>query len=327
MLNNNNRVLSLPVGEFGMIEFREVYKTYKRGRITALRGVSFRVPSGALAGFLGPNGSGKTTSLKLMVGLLRRDRGSILVKGFDPEKESREVRSITGFLPEKPVYPPGVRVDLFLYHVAKLRGVPWSDVRRIIRLVGLEKYADKPIGGLSRGYLQRLGLAQALLSQPELLLLDEPTANLDPLARLEILELIDTLKKDLGATAIISSHILPELQLVIDYAIFINNGVVVDYGRLDELAAKYGAMTVYKLSLAGDPRSVARDLLSLHSVKGVIIRGDTTLEVHVDTNAGRDFLDYIEELRRSGLVLDYNVQTSYLDQLYRKAVGGEKAIA
>lgn len=310
-----------------MIEFRSVYKTYRRGRITALRGVSFHVPSGALAGFLGPNGSGKTTSLKLMVGLLRRDEGSILVKGFDPEKESREVRRITGFLPEKPVYPPGIRVDLFLYHVAKLRGVPWSDVRRIIRLVGLEKYADKPIGGLSRGYLQRLGLAQALLSQPELLLLDEPTANLDPLARLEILELIETLKKDLGATVIISSHILPELQLVIDYAIFINNGVVVDYGGLGELARKYGAMTVYKLSLAGDPRSIARDLLSLRSVKGVIIRGDTVLEVHVDTNTGREFLDYIEDLRRSSIVLDYSVQTSYLDQLYRKAVGGEKAVA
>ncbi|BEP16918.1 ABC transporter ATP-binding protein [Pyrofollis japonicus] len=304
-----------------MIEFRNVYKTYRRGRIEALKGASFLVPSGALAGFLGPNGSGKTTSLKLMVGLLHRDQGEILVKGLDPEYEAREVRAITGFLPEKPVYPPSVSVEHFLRHVARLRGVPWSDVRRIARLVGIEKYLDKPVSSLSRGYLQRLGLAQAILSQPEILLLDEPTANLDPIARLEILELISVLKKDLGATVIISSHILPELQMVIDYAVFINNGRVVDYGRLADLASRYGATAVYKLTVATEPRSLAKELLDLESVKGVIIRDEKVLEVHVDPRIA-DFSPYVEDLARRGLVLDYSVQTSYLDQLYRKAIGG-----
>jgi ABC-2 type transport system ATP-binding protein len=304
-----------------LIEFRDVYKTYRHGRVEALKGASFIIPEGALAGFLGPNGSGKTTSLKLMVGLLHRDSGRVLVKGFDPEYEVREVRSITGFLPEKPVYPPNVTVELSLRHVARLRGVPWSDVRRVAKLVGIEGYLDKRISSLSRGYLQRLGLAQAILSQPEILLLDEPTANLDPIARVEILKLISVLKRDLGATVVISSHILPELQTVIDYAVLISDGRVVDYGSITELASRYRVTVVYRLTVAGDARGLARELLGLESVRGVIIHGERELEVHVDPHA-TDFLEHIRELTARGYVVDYTSQTGYLDQLYRRAVGG-----
>lgn len=307
-----------------MIEFRDVVKTYRSGRrrVVALQGATFIVPSGSLAGFLGPNGSGKTTSLKLMVGLLRRDSGKVLVKGIDPEAEEKAVRALTGFLPERPVYPLGVSVEDFLRHVARLRRVPWSDVRRVARLVGIEAYLDKPVKTLSRGYLQRLGLAQALLSQPEILLLDEPTANLDPLARMEILELIATLKRDLGATVIISSHILPELQLVIDYAVFIHNGVVIDYGGLEELAAKYGATTVYEVRVEKGVREVAKELIGLEQVRGVIIRDERVLELHVETKRGVEVNELLDELRSRGLVLDYRAKTSYLDQLYRRAVEG-----
>ncbi len=307
-----------------MIEFRNVVKTYGSGRrrITALQDASFIVPSGALAGFLGPNGSGKTTSLKLMVGLLRRDSGEVLVKGLDPEREEREVKALTGFLPERPVYPLSVRVEDFLRHVARLRRVPWSDVRRIARLVGINGYLDKPIKAMSRGYLQRLGLAQALLSQPEILLLDEPTANLDPIARMEILELIATLKRDLGATVIISSHILPELQLVIDHAVFIHRGIVIDYGRLEELSARYGAVTIYEVKASREPRRVAQQLIGFDYVRGILIKDDSILEVHVDSRASVEVHHVLNELVSEGLVLGYEARSSYLDQLYRRAVEG-----
>ena len=313
-----------------MIEFRNVVKTYRRrvGRlrrrvevVEALRNCSFHIPRGALAGFLGPNGSGKTTSLKLMVGLLHRDSGLVSVNGFDPEAEPRLVREATGFLPEKPVYPPNVTVEQYLRHIARLRSIPWSDVLRVAKLVGIDEYMGKPIRSLSRGYLQRLGLAQALIGQPEILLLDEPTANLDPNARIEILNLIAVLKRDLQATIIISSHILPELQQVVDYVVLISNGVIVDYGWLGDIAAKYLVTTVYRVELAaGNARRLAKQLLDLPGVKGVML-GETHLDVHVDQRSTADFTAWLREAMSRGLVRGYTVRTSYLDELYRKAVG------
>ena len=299
-----------------MIEFERVYKAY--GDVLALRGASFRIPRGALAGLLGPNGSGKTTSLKLMVGLIKPNAGLVSVNGYDPWVHEDRVRELVGFLPERPIYPSYLKVGSLLRHLARLRGLPWSDAVRIARLVGIEKYLDTKIGGLSRGYLQRFGLAQALLGEPEILLLDEPTANLDPHARMEILELIAALKRDLNATVLISSHILPELQQVIDYVVLISGGRVVDYGPLGELSSKYRVTTVY-VARSPKPRSVARLLIEHEHVSGVML-GDDWVEIHADPGFGDELKRILSELQADGLVSGFELKTGYLGELYERAI-------
>jgi ABC-type multidrug transport system ATPase subunit len=310
------------MGDTGMsIVFEDVEKEYDG--TYALRGVSFRIGKGSTTGLLGPNGAGKTTSLKIAIGLVRPTRGRVLVAGMEPLSHERGVKGMTGFLPERPVYPGFVTVRVLLRHLARLRGLSPLDAERAARLAGLQQYVDSRVDALSRGYLQRLGLAQALLGEPEILLLDEPTANLDPRARIEILELIARLKEDLGATVVISSHILPELQQVIDHAVFISRGRVVDYGSLEELTRRYGARIVYRLDTP-EPRLLARMLLEHSYVRGVLIH-DGWLEVHVEAVAADDFKEEVERLRGRGLASDLRVKSGYLGELYERVIGVPRA--
>ncbi len=298
-----------------MIVFKGVTKRFKR--TAALHDASFRVEKGSMAGLIGPNGSGKTTSLKLMLGLLRRDSGEIEILGHDPWMEGEVVRAFTGFLPESPIYPRNIRVSQLLGHVARLKYASRFDVSRIARLVGIERYMEHQVSALSRGYLQRLGLAIALLGDPEILLLDEPTANLDPKARIEILRLVSILKRDLGATIIISSHILPELQQVIDSAILIARGKVVDYGSIDYLASKYGARIVYAV-YTRNPRTLMKRLVDVDYVRGVVERGEY-VEVHIDPLAGEEFLRLVDSLG-GDLASRVEVRSGYLGEIYERAI-------
>jgi len=301
------------------VVFSDVWKLY--GRNEALKGASFRIPSGVMAGLVGPNGSGKTTSFRLSLGLARPSRGSVEVLGLDPWR-AEEVRERIGYLPEKPMYPPDATVERFLTHSARLRGLgdPEGEARRAARLAGLEGRLGDPIGALSRGYLQRVGLAYAFLGSPELLLLDEPTANLDPLARVEILDLIRTVGEDLGATVVVSTHILPEMERVANYLVALAWGRVVDYGELRELASRYGAEAYYRVETApGGERETAALLIRSEAVRGVEVLGEGV--VGVKGSAGLERL--LEELQARGVVRGYRVERASLEQLYRRLLGGE----
>ncbi len=298
-----------------MIVFNQVTKIF-RGGVKALDRTSFMIPSGVLAGLLGPNGSGKTTSFKLILGLLKPSFGKVEVFGLDPWVRELEVRMRTGYLPEKPLYPMDVSVEKFLSHIAKLRRVSKQDLYRIVKLVGITHLLEKDIGVLSRGYIQRVGIAQALIGDPELLLLDEPTANLDPLARIEILELIKTLQKDLGLTAVIATHILPELQPIVDYVVFISRGHVTDYGYLEDLTKKYLVEAVYQIRCSGT-RKLAKILIDYDFVKAIEIT-DTGLNVKIDTRYVDEFLKVIEDAKRAGYVYSISHLTSSLGDLYAK---------
>lgn len=300
-----------------IVYFEGVYKVFK-GK-TALRGATFRIPRGVVAGLLGPNGSGKTTSLKLALGLLRPTRGAVLVGGEDPWGNAR-VRGMIGYLPESPVYPRGARIRILVRHIAKLKGASDGDVERVSKLVGLAGYMDRSVSSLSRGYLQRLGLALALLGDPEVLLLDEPTANLDPRARVEILSLIKDISSMLDATVVISSHILPELQEVVDYLVIVKEGEIVNYGPVEELARRYDAKVLY-LVRTPNPRLLARDLIMTHYVSGLMLDKDT-LKVYVDSAHHRAFEARLEELAVEGLVEEYHVETGLLGEIYEVAVSG-----
>jgi ABC-2 type transport system ATP-binding protein len=220
-----------------MIEVRNLTKRY--GATVAVNNISFNAEAGEVLGLLGPNGAGKTTTMRILTCYMPADDGTATVAGFDIHQQSVEVRKRIGYLPESaPLYNDMGVVD-YLNFVGEVRNIPSTvrstRVKDMIDTCGLERVIRKDIGELSRGYRQRVGLAQALIHDPDILILDEPTAGLDPNQIVEIRGLI----KKLGAekTVILSTHILPEVEATCDRVVIINEGVIVASGTTDELAS------------------------------------------------------------------------------------------
>ncbi|MFN7146160.1 MAG: ABC transporter ATP-binding protein, partial [Myxococcota bacterium] len=227
-----------------MIEVRELSKHY--GGFPALGGVSFRVDSGEIVGFLGPNGAGKTTTMKILTGFLSPTGGAAKVAGFDVVTESLEVRRRIGYLPESaPIYAE-MRVIDYLDFIGRVRGMPQAE-----RVTAIERAATEcdvtdrlhqRIGTLSKGYRQRVGLAQALLHQPPILILDEPTSGLDPNQILAIRNLIRRIGR--SRTVILSTHILQEVQATCDRVLILNRGAIVADAPTEQIqsTARGGAL-------------------------------------------------------------------------------------
>jgi len=301
-----------------VVVFDRVVKIYEDGAIPALSYATFKIPRGVVAGLLGPNGSGKTTSFKLIMGFLKPTEGSVRVFGLEPWANEVEVRRRIGYLPEKPVYPHVV-VYKYLRHVARLRGYPEQELARVVKLTGLEKYLWMNTKSLSRGYLQRLGIAQALIGEPELLLLDEPTANLDPKSRREMLELIRDLRRELGVTIIVATHILPELQEVANYLVYINKGRVVDYGWVEDLANRYRVESYYFIETR-NPRRLATMLIQQDFVIGVELKEDGLI-VKINSLYRDMLLNLLSSAEYSIHVQGIRMITSELGELYEKLHG------
>ena len=222
-----------------IIELRGITKTY--GRTVALDGVDLTVRRGELVGLLGPNGAGKTTTVKLLLGLAKPTSGTGRLLGAP--LGDRAARRRVGYLPELFRYQPWLRAREVLTLHGALAGMP-SGARRpaaadALRHVGLEDRADDAVGGFSKGMQQRLGLAVALLGDPDLVLLDEPTSALDPVGRVEVREIVRA-ARDRGATVILNSHLLTEVEQVCDRVIIVNHGRIVAAGTLDEVIAGDG---------------------------------------------------------------------------------------
>jgi ABC-type multidrug transport system ATPase subunit len=299
-----------------VIAFEGVVKRF--GATEALRGATFTVPKGVVAGLLGPNGAGKTTTIKIAAGLLRRDGGRVSVLGLDPWEQGEELRERVGVLHERPAYPPDVPVKVLLRHVARIRGLGWEDALQAAKLAGVERYLERPVSALSRGYLQRLGLAIALLGEPELLLLDEPTANLDPSARREVLAAIKTLGEEMGATIVISSHIIPEMEQVCNYAVIISGGAVLAQGSLTDLATAFGAEVEF-VARSREPRRLASLLVSEEGVRGVEVEGDRVV-ARAASSARQRLEALLEKARLEGLALGWELRSRSLGEVYERAV-------
>ncbi|MCA9375450.1 MAG: ATP-binding cassette domain-containing protein [Candidatus Doudnabacteria bacterium] len=212
-----------------LIQLKDVSKRY--GPYEALKNVSFSVEPGEIVGFLGPNGAGKTTTMRILTGYIPPSEGTVTVGGVDVLDDSLASRSKIGYLPElNPLYV-GMEVKPFLQFVARLKGVPKKDqdqhLAEIIQSTGLNKVAHKTISKLSRGYKQRVGLAQALVGDPDVLILDEPTVGLDPNQIVEIRDLIKKVGKEGKRAVILSTHILKEVTEVCDRVVIINEGKIV----------------------------------------------------------------------------------------------------
>jgi ABC-2 type transport system ATP-binding protein len=210
-----------------MIEVRNLTKLY--GEFVAIRDVSFTAEDGSILGFLGPNGAGKTTTMRIITGFMPATSGTVLIDGLDIFTHSLEARRKIGYLPENPPLYADMRVDAYLRFVARLRGVPRSKLadalEHAITVCGLENVSHRICGQLSKGYRQRVGLAQALIHDPPVLVMDEPTIGLDPRQIHEIRELIKTLSG--SRTVVLSTHILPEVSQICDKVVIIADGHVV----------------------------------------------------------------------------------------------------
>ncbi|MEM2081123.1 MAG: ABC transporter ATP-binding protein [Candidatus Bathyarchaeia archaeon] len=216
-------------------EFESVTKTF--GTTRALSDLSFKINRG-ITGLIGPNGAGKTTTIRVILGLIKPDSGKAQMFGFDCWKESLEIRRRIGVLHEKATFYDGLSGFDYLMLMAKLKGIsePSFEVRKVLKLVELEREAqNRKIGGYSAGMRQRLGFAQALLGKPELIILDEPTSNLDPLGRAKVLNIIKDLKEEEKISFLISSHILPELERICDNFVLMNKGQAIREGTIEQL--------------------------------------------------------------------------------------------
>jgi ABC-2 type transport system ATP-binding protein len=218
-----------------MIEVRNLTKRF--GDLVAIRDISFTAATGQVLGFLGPNGAGKTTTMRIITGFMPATSGTVKVAGYDIFDDSYEVRKRIGYLPESPPLYNDMTVASYLRFVAKIRGIAKAQLSdsmdRVLKTCGLSEVTNRVVGHLSKGYRQRVGLAQALIHNPSVLVLDEPTIGLDPRQIIEIRTLIRELAGE--RTVILSTHILPEVQQLCEKVVIINRGHIVVEDTLPNL--------------------------------------------------------------------------------------------
>lgn len=249
-----------------MIEVTHLSKSY--GSIQALHDVTFNIQSGEIVGLLGPNGAGKTTLMKILTGYLQPDEGTARIDGLDVLEQRRDVQTLIGYLPENAPLYHDLSVQGYLKMMAELRQIPEADrlarLSSAVRAAGLEQRLTQSIGTLSKGFRQRVGLAQAILHQPQLLILDEPTVGLDPTQIIEIRHLIRRLAQH--STILLSTHILPEVEQVCDRVIILMNGEIKADARLADLAAASSAVLVLQENRAGVEKAL-REISAVGSVQ------------------------------------------------------------
>jgi ABC-2 type transport system ATP-binding protein len=273
-----------------VIEVQHLSKSY--GRVTAVDDISFRVERGEILGFLGPNGAGKTTTMRILTGYIPATHGKAIVAGFDVFEQPLEAKQRTGYLPETPPLYPDMTVLEYLTFVAKIKGVAAADrhqrIRQVMERTRITDMANRLCAKLSKGYKQRVGLAQALIHNPDVLILDEPTAGLDPRQINETRQLIKELAGD--HTIILSTHILPEVSQTCQRVVIINKGKLVTVDTPDNLTARLrGSATTYVQVDTGGSDPIP----TLTRIPGVTRvaesdRHDGLIGYEVDSEAGHD---------------------------------------
>ena len=236
-----------------MIEVRNLTKRY--GDVVAIRDISFTAATGQVLGLLGPNGAGKTTTMRVITGYMPATSGTVKVAGYDIFDDSFEVRKRIGYLPESPPLYNDMTVTAYLRFVGRIRGIPKAElsdsIDRVLRTCGLAEVTDRVIGHLSKGYRQRVGLAQALIHNPGVLVLDEPTLGLDPRQIIEIRRLIQELAGE--RTVILSTHILPEVTQICEKVVIINEGRIAIEDTLANLTQEMTLEQVFLRYITKEP--------------------------------------------------------------------------
>jgi len=294
-----------------IIECEGLSKRYRK--TLALNEVSLKLEEG-VTGLIGPNGAGKSTLIKLILGMIRPTGGKIKVFGLDPWTRGESVRKRVGVLHEKPIFPGwATGIDL-LELVGKLRGVNDLDreIEETLTKVGMWDARNAKTAEYSAGMVQRLGIAQAIIGKPDMIILDEPTANLDPKMRAEALEILKAISEE-GSSMLISTHILPELERVCESVVIIEKGTVVDNGPLESLAEKYYAHSFTVKTR--NPKRLMDALSKLEHVRDVTLKQD---EVTVRTSSPKQLVEWFikHEKEKATQVRE---ETGLLERLYFEA--------
>ncbi|MEW6015202.1 MAG: ATP-binding cassette domain-containing protein [Candidatus Zixiibacteriota bacterium] len=311
-----------------MISVRNLIKYY--GSTLAVDNVSFEVEKGTVVGFLGPNGAGKSTTVRIITCYLSPSSGTALVDNYDVQTDSLEVRKKIGYLPENaPLYHDMNVID-YLEFMQNMRrgksGANGAHIKTAAERCGLEDVLHKSIGELSKGYRQRVGLAQALVHDPEILILDEPTVGLDPNQIIEIRDLIRELGRD--KTIILCSHILPEVEATCNRVLIINEGKIVADGAPSELQASFEGRGKIQLLIKNNFDSFLDKIERLDGVEKVISAGNTEgahLRLTVETEKSRDLREEIFRLcvENQTVLLEMKREETSLEDVFRRLTGRE----
>ncbi len=266
-----------------MVSVKNLYKNY--GNFQALSGISFEIGKGDIAAFLGPNGAGKTTTMRIITGFMAPTSGEIMIDGLDIFEEPKRVKAITGYLPESPPLYPDLTVFEYLSFVAEIKGLRKNDIRKkveeVMEATDILDRRNTMIGLLSKGFKQRVGIAQCIVNSPRLIIMDEPTVGLDPVQVVEIRNLIKTLAKTEDRTVILSTHLLAEAEEICEKAIIIHNGKIVALDTIDHLKQK----EIMELSLSIQVRNNSGELVKLLSkMSGVISASEEKSGILVKTS-------------------------------------------
>jgi ABC-2 type transport system ATP-binding protein len=309
-----------------MIEVRNLTKRY--GSNVALDDISFSVEEGTVLGFLGPNGAGKSTTMNIITGYLSASDGSVTVDGLDTLEHPNEVKRKIGYLPEQPPLYQDMTVKEylnFMYELKKVTLPKKKHLDEICSLVKIENVYGRLIANLSKGYRQRVGIAQALLGNPPALILDEPTVGLDPKQIIEIRNLVQNLGR--SHTVILSSHILPEVQAVCERVVVINNGRLVADGTPDNLSQEMTGNHKLIVRMAGREQEIRSGLLGLSRVKEVASLGSKepgAFDFSVEAEPGVDLRrDLFALASRSGWpILGLKNNDLTLEDVFLRLTGG-----
>ncbi len=313
-----------------MIEVQHISKRY--GRVTAVDDVSFRVERGEILGFLGPNGAGKTTTMRILTGYMPATEGRAIVAGHDVFAEPIEAKRRTGYLPETPPLYPDMTVREYLDFVSRIKGVPSGErkqrVTSVMERTRVADMADRHCAKLSKGYRQRVGLAQALIHNPDVLILDEPTAGLDPKQIIETRDLIRSLGGD--HTIVLSTHILPEVAQTCHRVVIINKGRVVAVDTPDALTARLrGAETMF-VQIDAANEDAGPVLASVPGVTRVVSSDSRTVggfevESERDTDVRRDLARTI--VQRGWGLLELRPMRMSLEEIFLQVTTDEPSEA
>jgi ABC-2 type transport system ATP-binding protein len=302
--------------------------TRRYADLVAVDDISFRVEQGEVVGFLGPNGAGKTTTMRMLTGFLPASSGRVTVAGYDMAVQSLEARRHIGYLPENvPLYPE-MRVSEYLNFRGKLKGLGRRRRRErlaeVMELCGVTDVAGSVVGHLSKGYRQRVGLVDALLADPEILILDEPTIGLDPNQIRQVRQLIRDLAK--GHTVILSTHILPEVEMTCGRVIIINRGRIAAMDSTQALVRGEGQPATVVALVRGEGEAVKKALAVIPGVKRVAWHEEEGLaEFRVEAERGRDVREAVfQQVARGGWALvELRQELRTLEEIFVEITAGE----
>lgn len=318
-----------------MIEVKNLSKSF--GKTKVLDNITFRVGKGEVMGFLGANGAGKSTTMNIVTGYLSSNQGTVLIDGIDVLLNPKEAKRHIGYLPEKPPLYPNMTVCEYLDFVFGLKGVKLSDkakkgeksekqlhIEEVCVKCGIDGVYGRLIRNLSKGYRQRVGLAQALIGNPEVLILDEPTVGLDPVQIIEIRNLIRELGKE--HTVILSSHILSEVSAVCEKVIIIQKGRIAAAAVTEKLISEFEDENRLRLKAEGSAEDIMKILTSTGGVESMedVTNDSSAAEIiiHTSRDARCRIMERLAE--KEVRVIRFGLDTLSLEDIFLKYVGGEK---